>query len=290
MSILVGVHGIAQQQLGRHQLLERWAPALADGIERSTGQPVRVPALEIAYYGDLFLARDPDGRAKGSDVGDDAGWSEVTEADISAAVAAAGEVLSGEELTVAGEEAATAKGFGRVPLPLQAVVAALDRRFGAHAGALFVGELRQVRRYLSDPDLKVHADARVADAVTDECRVLIGHSLGSVAAFEFLRQHPQRRLDLFLTLGSPLGLQAIRHRMPNPQFGAAEGIPPNVAAWVNLRDPRDPVACAGSLPTCWTRIRDDLVDNQKSAHSIERYLSKRQTGDAVLTAVPELAS
>ena len=182
------------------------------------------------------------------------------------------------------------KGFGRVPLPLQATVAAIDRRFGARAGGLFVGELRQVRRYLLDPDLKTKADARVAETLTENCRILIGHSLGSVVAFEFLRQHPKRRLDLLITLGSPLGLRAIRHLMPDPEFGAADGVPANVGAWVNLRDPRDPVACAGSLRTWWPGVRDGIVDNQKSAHSAESYLSKKQTGDAVLSVAPELAS
>lgn len=100
------------------------------------------------------------------------------------------------------------------------------------ARGLFVGELRQVRRYLLDPDLKTKADARVAEMVTENCRILIGHSLGSVVAFEFLRQHPERRLNLLITLGSPLGLRTIRHLMPDPEFGAAEGVPANVGAWV----------------------------------------------------------
>jgi len=129
----------------------------------------------------------------------------------------------------------------------------------------------------------------VTEAVTEDCRVLIGHSLGSVVAFEFLRQHPGRRVELFLTLGSPLGMRAIRHLMPDPEFGAGTGVPPAVGVWVNLRDLRDPVACAGDLATWWPDVSDVVVDNQNSAHSIQRYLSKKQTGDAVLAVLPELA-
>lgn len=287
MSRLVGVHGIAQQQVGRHQLQAPWARALADGMERSVGRRVAVPALDIAFYGDLFLSAPAGGRAKGSDH-HNAEWDDVTDAEISDLVAAAGEVLSEDELAAA--QVTPHKGFGRVPLPLQAMVAAMDRRCGARAGGLFVGELRQVRRYLLDPDLKTKADARVTEMVTEECRILIGHSLGSVVVFEFLRQNPERGLDLLITLGSPLGLRAIRHLMPDPEFGAAGGVPANVGAWVNLRDPRDPVACAGSLTGWWPGIRDGIVDNQRSAHSAERYLSKKQTGDAVLSVAPELAS
>lgn len=59
MAAIVGVHGIAQQQLGRHQLREPWRRSLADGLERASGARVAPPPLDIAYYGDLFLpARD----------------------------------------------------------------------------------------------------------------------------------------------------------------------------------------------------------------------------------------
>lgn len=289
VSRLVGVHRIAQQQVGRHQLQAPWARALADGMERAAGHHVAVPALDIAFYGDLFLPASANGGAKGSDRDGEAEWDELTDAEISDLVTAAGEVLSEDELS-AGAQDPPHKGFGRVPLPLQAMVAAMDRRCGARAGGLFVGELRQVRRYLLDPDLKTKADARVAETVTENCRILIGHSLGSVVAFEFLRQHPECGLDLLITLGSPLGLRAIRHLMLAPEFGAAEGIPANVGAWVNLRDPRDSVACAGSLTGWWPGIRDGIVDDQKSAHSAERYLSKKETGEAVLSVAPELAS
>ena len=168
-----------------------------------------------------------------------------------------------------------AEKVSRAPAAIASAVAALDRRFGAHAGVLFVGELRQVRRYLTDPALKTAADARVTETVTEKCQILIGHSLGSVVAFEFLRQHPKRRLDLLITLGSPLGLRAIRHLMPDPEFGAAEGVPANVGAWVNLRDPRDPVACAGSLRAWWPGIRDGIVDNQQ-LRTLRRALSEQK--------------
>jgi hypothetical protein len=288
VSRLVGVHGIAQQQLGRHQLQAPWARALADGMERSAGRPISVPALDVAFYGDLFLSAPVGGGAKGFDSDGGAAWDDVTDAEINDLIAAAGEVLSEDDLSAAARDAPR-KGFGRVPLSLQAMVAGLDRRFGAHASVLFVGELRQVRRYLLDPELKTEVEARVAETVGEECRILIGHSLGSVVAFEFLRQHPERRLDQLITLGSPLGLRAIRHLMPDPEFGS-EGVPGSVDAWVNLRDLRDPVACAGSLAGWWPGIREGIVDNQKSAHSAERYLSKKETGDAVLSVAPELAS
>jgi hypothetical protein len=290
VSRIVGVHGIAQQQVGRHQLQAPWVRALADGLERSAGRRVGPPPLDIVFYGDLFLPPTAGtGNKKGFELGDTVGWDALSAADLADAVAAAGEVLSAQELAAAAEDAKEVKGFGRVPRPVAAVVAGLDRRFGPRAGALFVGELAQVRRYLLDPEIKAQVDARVADAVTEDCRVLIGHSLGSVVAFEFLRRHPVQHLELFVTLGSPLGLRAIHHHLPDPGFGSGVGVPPNIRTWVNLRNPRDSVACAGSLTQWWPGVQDGEVNNQKAAHSAERYLSKKPTGDALLAVLPELA-
>ena len=36
MSFIVGVHGIGQQQSGRHQLLATWSQAALDGLERAS--------------------------------------------------------------------------------------------------------------------------------------------------------------------------------------------------------------------------------------------------------------
>jgi hypothetical protein len=279
---LVAVHGIAQQQLGRHQLQAPWSRALADGLERSAGHLVPVPDLTIAYYGDVFLAKDGD--TKGAVPDDDIADDEVDDL-----VDATNEILSEEELAAASEQVPKGRPGGRVPRPVQVALAALDRRFGPHTGWLFVGELRQVRRYLLDEGLKAAVDQRLRAAVGPDCQVLIGHSLGSVVALEFLRLNPDHALRTLITAGSPLGLRSIRSWSPEPEFARTGGIPANTAAWVNIRDPRDPVTCGGDLSQWWSRIADRTVDNGTSAHSAERYLSKRHTGDAVLAALPRLA-
>ena len=84
---------------------------------------------------------------------------------------------------------------------------------------LFLGELKQVRRYLLDPAIKAEADDRAEKVIAQGAKVVIGHSLGSVVAFEFVRQHPDYPVDLLLTLGSPLGLRTVRALMPDPAYG-----------------------------------------------------------------------
>jgi hypothetical protein len=284
--VIVGVHGIAQQQRGRKQLMREWGPALEDGIEIAVrAEPVGV-SFDLAFYGDLFLRATQRGQ-KG--VGEDSGLEDLSAAEIDEALADAREAVSEEEIAAAAA-LPRSKAYTRMPRPLQAVLRALDAKFGAAAGVLYVGTLRQVRRYLRDGELKTTVDEIVAAKVGRECRVLIGHSLGSVVALEFVRQHSEHRLDLLLTLGSPLGLRMVQSRLPHPYFGADApgGIPESVAAWVNVRDVRDPVACAGDLSRWWPGVVDRPVDNEGDAHSVARYLSKNQTGSAIVRAAPHL--
>jgi hypothetical protein len=286
VSVLVGVHGIWQQQLGRHQLLATWAPALADGLERACGHAVAPPPLDLAFYGDVFLPPADDGKAILG--GDDAWLDDLADDEVTDLVDAAAQILTDSDLHAA--DHVPPKGYTRVPLALQRILRALDLQFGLGSGVLWLGEVRQVRRYLYSAQIKQEVDARVAQVVVAQTRVLIGHSLGSVVALEYLRQHPDHPVDLLLTLGSPLGLRMIRDRLPDPTYATVTGSPVTAQRWVNIRDLRDPVACAGQLSPWWPVVHDLVVDNQADAHSVQRYLSKQVTGSTVLHAVPTLAT
>ncbi|QIY54458.1 hypothetical protein HEP86_07980 [Streptomyces sp. RPA4-5] len=271
---IVGIHGVGQQQLGRHQLQAHWGPALQDGLERASGRLLDAgPAFRLAYYGDVFASQaDRHGRKGSAEL-------ELSEEELADLMPALREAVTDEEIAAA--EAAPAKAYTRVPRPLQFVLRALDRRYGQYAGALYLGNLHQVRRYLREPELKAAVDARVRDAVSADVRALIGHSLGSVVGFEYIRQCPEQELDIFLTLGSPLGLRMVRHLMPDPLHQ-----PENLAVWANLRDPRDPVACAGELSAFWVGVRDLApVDNGADAHSAARYLGKREAGRVLIESL-----
>jgi hypothetical protein len=278
MAQVIGVHGIGKDQLGRHQILTTWRPALTDGLERAAGRPLpSPPTIDLAFYGDVFL---PPARSAASPAAEGIGEVEpalrdLDEEEVAELTASAAEILTAEELAAAA--LADANRYSRVPLALQAVLAALDRRFGQAAGILYVGVLRQVRRYLVEPALKAEVDARVR-AAADGCAALVGHSLGAVAAYEYLRRHGGPGAPLLLTVGAPLGLRMVRDRLA---VGPIDG-----ARWVNVRDRRDPVTCAGDLRQWWPQVTDAVVDNGGDAHTAERYLGKRATGEAILRALP----
>jgi len=288
--MIVGVHGIGQQQFGRAQLLRDWAPAISDGIEVATGRAPASLAVDIAFYGNLFLTKAA-GAPKGAmetsaaDLLADLDTAELS--DLDEAVA---EIVSAEEVEAAAGFPPT-MGVPHVPSWLQARLRAIDAKFGAAAGVLYVGELRQVRRYLCHPELKAKVDEIVAAKMAvdgiSRSRILVGHSLGSVVAWEFVRQHPEHELDLLLTLGSPLGLRMVRSRLP--EQGREGGVPDQAGRWVNVRDPGDPVACAGGLAYWWPGLEDLCVYNGRDdAHSACRYLSKAETGSAITDAYPRL--
>ncbi|WP_125812384.1 hypothetical protein [Actinoplanes sp. ATCC 53533] len=58
--MIVGVHGIAQQQLGFDQLGDPWLRALRDGVHFALGRRPTGLELDMAFYGDVFLQQFAD--------------------------------------------------------------------------------------------------------------------------------------------------------------------------------------------------------------------------------------
>jgi hypothetical protein len=95
--------------------------------------------------------------------------------------------------------------------------------------------LEDVESYFANDRLRELAIDRVAEAVNeanDEI-VLLGHSLGSVVAYDFVRNRPGGSIRGFMTLGAPLGLPTMLRRIASPQF------PERAARWANFFESRD---------------------------------------------------
>jgi subtilisin family serine protease len=75
-------------------------------------------------------------------------------------------------------------------------------------------------------------------------KIVIGHSLGTMVALESLNRSAQlspvtRDVDLWATLGSPLGMAAFRKKMAAWTGSEKLKFPPNVNRWVNMADDYD---------------------------------------------------
>ena len=69
--------------------------------------------------------------------------------------------------------------------------------------------------------------------------LLIGHSMGSVIAYEALWQMSRANrepmhIDLLLTMGSPLGQRYMQQRLKGSDAIGSVRYPGNIARWINL--------------------------------------------------------
>ena len=279
MAKVIAVHGVSNQFLGEHQIRELWLPALKDGLTRSSHALASDDDLFCAFYGDLFRPRGKslEGFLDASDIEDD--W-EV------------------KMLSLWWEEAARVdprvfppdgdgKGIG-----MSVVQSALDALsnsefFAGLAESALIFDLKQVKLYLRDPAIRNEARQRVFNAITPDTRVVIGHSLGSVVAYEALSQAAEHQVQTFVTLGSPLGIKNLifDQLQPPPKNGLGQW-PANLSHWFNIADRSDVVALVKELATRFgDRVSDHRVDNGSAAHDAARYLCSKEAGDAIATGL-----
>lgn len=79
--------------------------------------------------------------------------------------------------------------------------------------------------------------------------IVIGHSQGSMIAYQVLRKLQKSQCDvrLFLTLGSPLGLQEVQDMLLKLEPGRPLAVPDCVDRWLNVAERLDPVALDNNL-------------------------------------------
>lgn len=310
MAQVILIHGIAQEQGHADTLEAAWLPALAGGV-RAAGHPELAdrlwrhgPAAEgievrMAFYADLFLPRDSQGR--------DDDLTDLTAEQHALAAALAAEWLrraASREGHPDQHTAATQLAYidpshedqGIREETFRAILNGTARlRWFAALGTAFAERfvnksLRQVTGYLTDPELRNQIRQRVLHHLGADTRIIIGHSLGSVIAYEIAAAHLNRPLPLLLTLGSPLGLRTIIYDRLQPQPPV---YPEHVARWVNIADRNDLVAAqpdlaplfqggepgTAVLESCWT------IDNGAQPHDARFYLTKRQVGLPIARAL-----
>lgn len=214
MSRIVFVHGIGQGKLTREELLRASeADLVAHGL-------AEVGSVGAPYYADCH--RDSESMAAGEDPFGADSLDGIDEDD----------PLQAELLRLFTDDVETEDAMGvsrefldgytrsSLSYPLQHAVVAV---------------IRSVGRHLSRRAIRECAIRRVAAAITDDTRVVVAHSLGSVVAYESLFRRPLERPPVLLTLGSPLGLAPVRASLRD-RFVVSDGkLPePPVESWVNV--------------------------------------------------------
>jgi hypothetical protein len=284
MAQIVGVHGIAQEFTGGFELGPVWLGALRDGLaaagHRARAEELADRDLRIAFFGDLF-------RRAGSMAAQDPPYSP---ADLRPGPER--ELLAELYRAAVAQEPALgppsgAMAPGSVPVQVMAERLLRSATFAGVAQRAFIGSLKQVTRYLGDPATRERVLALVHERLDGGTRVLIGHSLGSVIAYEYLCQYRPPSVELLVTLGCPLGIPNVVFDRLTPAPAGGQGAWPGlIAGWANVADPDDVVALrkklAGLFPGPPGRaVSDRLVNNGGKPHDVRRYLSARETGSAL---------
>lgn len=121
--------------------------------------------------------------------------------------------------------------------------------------------IRDLNRYARDDD---GAATRIREGLAmllreagDRPILLIGHSMGSVICWDTLwHSHNVERvdteIDLFLTMGSPLGQRYVQTRLLSASYGDSSRMPPSIRRWVNL-------AAAGDMTSLDQRLANDFA-------------------------------
>jgi hypothetical protein len=278
------VHGIGKQTEGELTLHSDLFPALEQGVVRAGGS-VQPDDVAFASYGDFFrqqaevLSPVPYFDARDVEEGYE---SELLLALWQRAASVDPRVVPPDEEVLA-----------RSPVWASRALAALSRsRFLVGVGdRLLIGNLKQVHRYFKDEELRSKIRGAVAAAIANDTRVVVGHSLGSVVAYEVLCAAPELPMRSFVTLGSPLGLpNLVFDRLepePSPSGDGVRGHwPESVRAWTNIADQGDVVAAVEDLrPLFGTQLRQIRVNNSSHAHDMRPYLTEKMTGEAIVAGL-----
>lgn len=282
---LVLTHGRSQEFGVPQTMLEAWEQALRYGLSRADAPFAADIPISLAFYGDHWRPDAAEATTRGGPATPSARQSALA-ADLAAA-------------------APRGRGRGAVTTragwdSLNSLVVWLDERI--RIGEVAVGWFMQdVEQYFSDEDLRGKAIQRIVEAVNeagDEV-ILIGHSLGTVVAYDALRRHPELTVRGYVSLGSPLGLPTVRRSLE--ETGGVLRFPNDLDRWVNIYDKRDFVTgnqpLAALYPAADGRQVEDALSTGKkpgildinAAHDGIVYLSAKILGTTVRAMVEAIA-
>lgn len=305
MAQIVLLHGIGQQASDATEQEAAWLPSLVKGVLAS-GQPEaaavaarvaasmdqnRPPLAQMAFYGDLFLPVGTQGEEAPASPAAEALAETLAAALLARAAASDDPRLAAEAANALRQVDPDRDGVQGLRARARGLVAVLDgnawlsaRIFGVLQKAR--KDLLQVTRYLTEDGLRAAAQARATALLDQDTQLVIGHSLGSVVAWEAC-QALDRPLPMLITLGSPLGLDTVIYPRLRPQPPAW---PPPVRRWVNVAHPDDIVAADPDLGPLFPGPDDLAIEShtppsKHEHHAAAGYLEEQATGHAVTDAL-----
>lgn len=250
--VIIGIHGLSNKP--RESLLAQWwRDSILEGLRRNEGRTAGPVPFDLVYWRDWnYPNPTPDDEidesyqpAAGQGLlprYDDRFWD---------ALRAEASELAGTSLDW------TKRHFG----------------FGTEAIDSLLGlKFRDLALYYENETKRAELRSRLATAIRNNAGkriMLIAHSMGSIVAYDVLRllgrSEPRPTIHHFVTIGSPLGLPYVKHKIWSENDRVRT--PSIVQKWTNLADRRDFVAADTHLSDDYransddVRVRDDLILN-----------------------------
>ena len=277
MRELILIHGRSQQWKDATELKKTWVSALQTGFENAQLELTLDDChIHLPFYGNTLIQMISESETVDSVIVK-GGNDTVGDLEAQLMKRVVKEVLKAKGISEANIDAAQTPAERSVrkkgPLNWGWVLSALrvlnDHGFGTAALELCT---RDVYQYLYDSSVAAEINDGVAKAFTSDEAIVVAHSLGTVVAYSMLRlKGPGRwKIPAFITLGSPLAIEAINQLLP------AVEMPVCVKTWFNGRDPRDTVAlyplAPDHFPDLDIQAKNDIVNKSSNHHSIEEYL------------------
>ena len=277
-AIIVGIHGLANKP-EKDKLKEYWGKSIREGLLKNCKLEKADYQFEMVHWADLLYSRplheDPD-----FDFDSLYNTQPYREA--------ADGALKEYKDSWRDDARAIASAVGGK------VADMLDEHFGMDGLGKFL-----IRNKLRDLDFYYDEDRQIANrsgkkqqarrVLKDELKntllnidrgdgplIVIGHSMGSIIAYDVLREigrkNPEFTVDHFVTIGSPLGLPLVKLNVDRHNRGRADEDrvrTPTVVrgSWINYADRKDPVSFDNHLRDDYgknrhgIRVEDDIVLN-----------------------------
>lgn len=292
MRQLIFVHGRSQEGKDSLALKREWVEAWEKGLAKNgLTNPLPDSQIRFPFYGDTLIEML---NGKTADQAVDVivrgpaptGPAEDVMREMIAEIAA-NEGISEADIRAVLDAQVIEKG----PLNwgwVQGILEALDR-VKPVSKALVALVTADVANYLTQPATRAEIDNGVRGAVLPGIEaVVVSHSLGTVIAYSTLMSRtgawPGVRVPLFVTLGSPLAVTAVKSRLRPHTF------PPQVGHWFNAMDEDDVVALhpltAKHFNTGKTIENDTSVDNgTDNQHGIVGYLDDKTVAKRMFEAI-----
>jgi hypothetical protein len=282
------VHGRDQQGIDPEALKAQWIDALrrgADSLGRLLPDPLNV---SFPYYADVLdkYTRGIPTTAEVQARGDDQADQQFLEFEASVA----DQIRKGAGIT----DKSIDDMYGSNPQPrgpenwrwVQAIVRAIDKYGFGMSSDTIETFMRDVYLYTNHGGVRNQIDHIVNSLLIEEPTIVIGHSLGSVVAYNVLRTDTRKlQVPLFVTVGCPLAIRAIRSQLVPISFPK-----PPVDAWNNALDTRDIVALypldAANFPVNPAVVNYNGVKNHTdNRHGIIGYLDDPTVARWILDAL-----